>query len=185
MRQRISVLILGGAGGAAERHVTLRRHDLDHAAAHLDVRRGVDRFQRNLLRPLDDPSGISTPSRPTPTSRPETAMPAHSHRAAGRSRHRTRGRAAPASQQGARGAETSPRSTTSATGRAERRSRRAGQGHWQDIRKGRARQVMPGRPRRAGSPPVPTMRAKDLIATAAPTCSSASAGTHDRRPRFA
>ena len=57
-----SGLVLGHTGGAAERHVTFRRHDLDHAAADLDVDLLVDHSQRDPGRSMiDAPADTSTP----------------------------------------------------------------------------------------------------------------------------
>ena len=46
-------LVLGDADRAAQGHVTLRRHDLDHASADLDISLVVDLSQRDTFRMLD------------------------------------------------------------------------------------------------------------------------------------
>src|SRR6266403_839630 len=51
-----SRLVLGGTIGATERHITLWRHDLDQAAAHLNARFIVDRRQGDRLRLFDHPA---------------------------------------------------------------------------------------------------------------------------------
>jgi hypothetical protein len=55
LRQRIPRLVLGDPNRAAERHIALRRHDLDHAAANLNVYLAVDRGQCNPVWLLNDP----------------------------------------------------------------------------------------------------------------------------------
>jgi hypothetical protein len=57
-----SGLVLGHTGGAAERDVTFRRHDLDHAAADLDVDLLVDRSERDPVPMFYDPAGHLHPA---------------------------------------------------------------------------------------------------------------------------